>query len=187
MLFQRQPGCRRLFTRAVKVLLYLYTVFASLAQSPSSPSELMQQVFNALERRDEAGLKALAITKADFKKFIWPNLSRTVVGKLGIKADALYSMSVKESDIGLALTLKEYGGRKWNVIRVASLTPEHHPIRRKRLRAYSGPGVTILCQRQRTNGSCRWWNCGTRQRVQSFDVLPYAGSATVTLALPTDG
>jgi hypothetical protein len=103
----------------------------------------MQQVFNALEHRDEAGLKALVLTKADFKKFIWPNLSHTVVGKLGVKADALYSMSVKESDIGLALTLKEYGGRKWNVIQVASLTPEHHPIRRKRLHAYSGPGVTI--------------------------------------------
>jgi hypothetical protein len=50
---------------------------------------------------------------------------------------------VQESDIGLALTLKEYGGRKWNVIQTASLTPEHQPIRRKRLRAYSGPGVTI--------------------------------------------
>jgi hypothetical protein len=119
------------------------SVFASLAQSPSNPPELMQQVFSALERRDEPGLKALAITKSEFKKFIWPTLSRTVVGKLGLKADALYAMSVKESDIGLALTLKEYGGRKWNVIQIASLTPEHHPIRRKRLRAYSSPGVTI--------------------------------------------
>lgn len=119
------------------------STFASFAQSPASPSELMQQVFNALERKDETGLKGLAITKADFKKFIWPSLSRTVVGKLGLKADALYSMSVKESDIGLALALKEYGGRKWSVIQVASLSPEQHPIRRKRLRAYSGPGVTI--------------------------------------------
>ena len=99
---------------------------------------MMQQVFNALEHRDEAGLKALALTKADFQKFIWPNLSHTVVGKLGVKADALYSMSVKESDIGLVLTLKEYGGRKWNVIQTASLTPEH-PIHRKRLRCVFRP------------------------------------------------
>jgi len=70
----------------------------------------MQQVFDALDRRDERALKALAITKSDFKKFIWPRLSHTVVGKLGVKADALYAMSARESEIGFALTLKEYGG-----------------------------------------------------------------------------
>ena len=116
-------------------------MFASLAQSPSNPSELMQQVFNALERRDEPGLKALAITKADFKRFIWPNLSRTIVGKLGVKADALYAMSVNESDIGLALTLKEYGGRKWNVIQVAATDAGADPIRRKRFQRIPGHGV----------------------------------------------
>jgi hypothetical protein len=142
MLFQRQPGYRRLFTRIVKILLWVCPVFASLAQSPSSPSELMQQVFDALERRDERALKALAITKSDFKKFIWPSLSHTVVGKLGVKADALYAISVKESDIGLALALKEYGGQKYKVIQLAALSAEP-PTRRRRLRAFAGPTVTV--------------------------------------------
>jgi hypothetical protein len=65
----------------MKVLLWMCPVFASLAQSPSSPSELMHQVFDALERGDERAMKALAITRSDFKKFIWPSLSHTAVSK----------------------------------------------------------------------------------------------------------
>src|SRR5258705_3615342 len=67
--------------------------------------------------------------------------SRTLP-KLGINADTFYSMAVKESEVGLASTLKEFGGRKWEVLDVA-LTAERHPIRRKRFSAFSGPPVTI--------------------------------------------
>ena len=73
---------------------------------------------------------------------MWPSLSRTVP-KLGINVDTFFSMSLKESESGLASTLSALGGRKLEVIEVAELTPERHPIRRKRFRAFSGPAVTI--------------------------------------------
>ena len=72
------------------------------------------------------------------QEVVWPSLSRTLP-KLGINADTFYSMSVKKSEIGLASTLKEFGGRKCEVLDVEPLTDEGHPIRRKRFTAFSGP------------------------------------------------
>src|SRR5205085_2097535 len=118
------------------------SVFASFGQSPTSPSDLMRQVVHALELRDERTLKTLAITRAEFKKFVWPSLSRTLP-KLGINADTFYSTSMKESEIGLASTLSAFGGQKLEVLEVAELIPERYPTRRKRFRAFSGPAVTI--------------------------------------------
>jgi|SRR5215831_594433 len=113
------------------------------SQPARTPTELVQQVFTSLERRDERKLKTLAISKPDFKKFIWPSLRHTVVAKLGINADTFYAMSVNESETGLGSTLKEFGGRKCDVLQVGPITAERHPIRRKRFSAYSGPAVTI--------------------------------------------
>jgi hypothetical protein len=120
----------------------LCSVVAAFPQSPRTPPELMQQVFNALERNDKQALKALTVTKSDFKKFIWPNLSRTVA-KVGTTAETFYLMSVKQSDFGLAATLNEFGGRKWAVVQVAPVTAERQPIHRRRFRAFSGPAITI--------------------------------------------
>jgi hypothetical protein len=66
----------------------------------------MRNILDALEHKDERRLKALAMTKSEFKKFVWPSLSHNLP-KLGINADSFYSMSMKES--GLAATLKEFG------------------------------------------------------------------------------
>src|SRR5947209_17519561 len=122
--------------------VFLVSMVASFGQSPTTPSELMRQVVHALELSDQHTLETLAITKADFKKFVWPSLSRTLP-KLGINADAFYSTSVKESELGLSSTLSTLGGHKMDVIEVAELIPERHPTRRKRFRAFSGPAVTI--------------------------------------------
>ncbi len=137
--FKRSRSFSHLFR---KTALFVLSVFASFGQSPTSPSDLMRQVVHALELKDERTLKNLAITKSECKRFVWPTLSRTLP-KLGINADAFYSMSVKESEIGLASTVRALGGRKLEVLEVAELTPERHPTRRKRFRAFSGPAVTI--------------------------------------------
>jgi hypothetical protein len=136
--FKRSRSFSHLFRKTALIL----TAFASFGQSPTSPSELMRQVVHALELRNEHTLKALAITKADFKRFVWPSLSRTLL-RLGMNVDTFYLTTVKESESGLASTLSAWGGRKMEVIEVAELTPERHPTRRKRFRAFSGPAVTI--------------------------------------------
>ena len=124
--------------------LVVVTAAIGFPETPRTPTDLIGQVFNALERRDERTLKALAITRSDFKKFIWPSLSQTVIGRLGINADTLYLVSVKESGTGLALTSKEYGGRKLSLIQISPLTGERRPIHRKRrFSAYAGPVVTM--------------------------------------------
>lgn len=128
--------------RCLATLFVLWS-FPAFSQPARTPSDLIQQVFTGLELKDEAQLKSLAISKQDFKKFIWPSVGRTVVAKLGINAETLYAMSVSESEIGLASILKEFGGRKYELLHVASLTVERHPIRRKKFNAYSGPAVTI--------------------------------------------
>src|SRR5882724_2669188 len=110
--FKRSRSFSHLFR---KTALFLISVFASFGQSPTSPSDLMRQVVHALELKDERTLKNLAITKSECKRFVWPTLSRTLP-KLGINADAFYSMSVKESEIGLASTVRALGGRKLEVL-----------------------------------------------------------------------
>src|SRR5437867_7797965 len=92
-----------LFFRIVATCLC--SAAAALPQSPRTPPELIQQTFNALERNDKQALNALTITKSDFKKFVWPNLSRTVA-KVGTTAERFYLMSVKQSDFALAATLE---------------------------------------------------------------------------------
>jgi hypothetical protein len=133
----------RSFSFSRLIVLCAVAGFPAFSQPARTPSELMQQVFDALEHKDVQRLKALAISKPDFKKFIWPNLRRTVVAKLGITAQDFYSLTVKESDIGLGSTLKEFGGRKWLLVQIEPLTAEHHRIRRTRFTSYSGPGVNL--------------------------------------------
>jgi hypothetical protein len=103
----------------------------------------MHQVLSALEQRDEQKLKSLTISQTEFRKFVWPSLRRTGIAKLGVNGEMFYSMVVKENNIGLGSTLKEYGGQKWSLIQVSPVIPERHQIRRKRLTAYSAPDITI--------------------------------------------
>src|SRR5258708_39639184 len=84
---------------------FILSSFPAFSQPARTPSDLIQQVFTGLERKDKAQLKALAISKEDFKNFIWPSVRRTVVARLGINAETLYAMSVSESEIGLASIL----------------------------------------------------------------------------------
>jgi hypothetical protein len=128
--------------RCLATLFVLWS-FPAFSQPARTPSDLIQQVFTGLELKDEAQLKSLAISKQDFKKFIWPSVRRTVVAKLGISAETLFALSASESEIGLASIVKEFGGRKFDVLQISSLTAERHPIRRRRFNAYSGPAVTI--------------------------------------------
>jgi hypothetical protein len=125
------------------VVLCAIASFPASSQPARTPQALMQHVLDAVERRDEQRLKELAMSKQDFKTFIWPSLRRTIVARLGIKADTFYAMSMRQSDLGLVSTINEFGGRKWILVQVAPLTAERHPIRRKRFTAYSGPAVSV--------------------------------------------
>jgi hypothetical protein len=99
-------------------LVALWLSLPALCQAPASPDELIKQVLTALESKDQDALKQLTVTKAEFKKYLWPNIASRVVGD-GMNSEKYYSMYEKTSQVGLTDRLAEFGGHKWQLVKVS--------------------------------------------------------------------
>ena len=92
----------------------------TMAQRPGAPSqeELVRQVVAAIEAKDEKTLEQLAISKKEFKKYVWPTVAGRVSGS-NMNAERFHTIYVKSSGVGLAENLSEFGGKRWEVVRVS--------------------------------------------------------------------
>ncbi len=96
------------------------SIFAQNSDGAESPEALMKQVFAALEHKDSAALQQLTITPEEFKKFVWPSFNPPPTGTNAEKYYKLYSAS---NGVGIDEYLKQYGGRKVEVLKVTLNPP----------------------------------------------------------------
>jgi hypothetical protein len=83
---------------------------APLANTFESPEALARGVLDALAKRDLAGLHALALTEAEFKAHVWPELP-TSRPERNIPFDYAWGQLKQQSDGSLSGTMGRYGGR----------------------------------------------------------------------------
>lgn len=125
-----------LFTRLLIVAgVAAIPFFAQSSAGAESPDALVKQVFAALERKDSAALQQLSISQDDFKKFVWPTFTAPPTGT---NAEKFYKMYTASSDVGIDEYLKQYGGRKVEVLKV-TLNPPSKQTKSYRLM----PGAQI--------------------------------------------
>lgn len=123
-------------------LVALCLAAPALCQAPASPDELIEQVLTALESKDQDALKQLAATKAEFKKYIWPDVATRVGGGDGnMNADKYYSLYYEKTNlVGLADRLTEFGGHKWHLVKLSFGSEAKQS---KGFRLLSNPEVTV--------------------------------------------
>jgi len=117
---------KRLF---VLVAITAATLFAQ--GGAASADDLMKQVFAALAQKDAAALQQLSISQDEFKQFVWPTITTPPTGT---NADKLYKMYSASSGTGIEDSLKQYGGRKIEVLKV-TLDPPRRQAKNYRLLA----------------------------------------------------
>ncbi len=83
---------------------------APLANTFESPEALARGVLDALAKRDLAGLRALALTEAEFKAHVWPELP-TSRPERNVPFDYAWGQLKQQSDGSLSGTMGRYGGR----------------------------------------------------------------------------
>lgn len=101
--------------------LILFAV-VGLAQSPKAMSQddFIKQVVFALSAKDEKALGQLAITKDEFKKYVWPSIAMAVSNSTtNMNADKFYAVYQNSSTLGLKKDLESFGESKWEVVSVA--------------------------------------------------------------------
>lgn len=113
---------RDLFSRTGTVVVCLFA-FASLGLSQSTPEDLIGNVLKAPETKDRQALKNLTIAESDVKKFVWPTVVSCMAGG-NMNGDKFASMYKKSSDVGVDENLEKFGGRKWQLVKVAVEEPK---------------------------------------------------------------
>jgi hypothetical protein len=92
--------------RLTMILTFLGTIYATicgtlLAQSaPTTAEDLMKQVLAAFAAKDRAALEKLAVTQAEFKKYMWPGMASS-----GSNAEKSWDMFQKTSAVGVTSNL----------------------------------------------------------------------------------
>ena len=83
---------------------------------------LLQAVFVAIERGDEATLHVLRVSRAEFERYLWPEFpqSRPITN---IQAEDAWSFVKNGSLAGASRALGSYGGRRFTVQSIASSGP----------------------------------------------------------------
>ena len=108
---------------ALFVCLSGFAAAQTLAQNPDT---LASQVLAALKSKDQQALETLAITPAEFKKYIWPTIAVDVSGGGQITADKFYVMYRKSSEVGLTQHLAQFGGRPNELVRINTESPKRY-------------------------------------------------------------
>jgi hypothetical protein len=121
---------RRLLACVTVLLLLILgcrpTPAVSLAHAASSPSALATAVLRAIERRDAAALRALAISEEEFRQHVWPELP-SARPERNLPFSYVWGDLRMKSDAGLKEVLAIHGGRHYELaaIRAAGETTQY--------------------------------------------------------------
>lgn len=88
----------------------------SLANTFESPEALAQGVLDALARKDVARLNVLALSEAEFRDLVWPELPASRPER-NVPVDYAWQQMKQRSDGALEGTLGRYGGRPLTFVR----------------------------------------------------------------------
>lgn len=120
---------------ALRRLPLVLILFAAACQSPpaplsrtaESPEALARAVLDALAAGDRARLASLALTEAEFRARIWPELPASRPER-NLTADYVWNDLRQKSDASLQATLARLGGRVFALRRVEiSGETTHYP------------------------------------------------------------
>lgn len=110
--------------RAAALLLVVTAFLAACSRQPASLTSTFESdeaaaraVLDAMARRDEAALRAMAVTKDEFDDLVWPTLpvSRPEVG---MPRDYVWEDTASKSRGYLAQTLAEFGGQRFELVNI---------------------------------------------------------------------
>lgn len=120
-----------------------------LSRTADSPVALGRAVLDALRHRDAAQLESLAITEAEFRDLVWPELPSSRPA-MGLSFDYAWQELRQKSAADLRRTLAGWGGRRLELVDVRFLgeTTEYGSFRVSRdslldVRTESGEPVRI--------------------------------------------
>lgn len=114
-----------------------------LAHTASSPQTLGAAVLEALQRRDRTTLDALALSETEFRDHVWPQLPASRPER-NLPFSYVWGDLHQKSDVGLARTLEQHGGKRYELVSVEFagetdyVTYRVHRDARFRVRAESG-------------------------------------------------
>ncbi len=83
----------------------------------SSVDELAKSVIGAVERRDTAFLRAVALNEQEFREHVWPELPAARPER-NLPFSYVWGDLRQKSAAGLALTLERHGGRRYTLVAV---------------------------------------------------------------------
>lgn len=89
-----------------------------LAHTQPSADALASAVLGALEQRDEATLRALAVDEPEFREHVWPELPAAKPER-NLPFGYVWRDLSQKSDVGLARTLSEHGGQQYQLKQVS--------------------------------------------------------------------
>jgi hypothetical protein len=93
---------------------------APLTYTFDSPEALAAAVLDNLARRDAAGLQALAVTEAEFRARVWPELPVSRPER-NVPVEYAWGDLAQKSRASLRETLAQHGGRRYRLRRVEFL------------------------------------------------------------------
>lgn len=130
---------KTLFNKLALVVCLLVSMSPSWAQA-KTPEELLTSVLKALEAKDAGALKALAISGADVKKFVWPAVAGNV-SATGMSVDQFVTSYERSSnDFGIPSALTDLGGKKLQLVKVELPKPLKET---EEYKLYASPSLTV--------------------------------------------
>jgi hypothetical protein len=99
----------------------------------ASPEAVAEAVIERLARRDLAGLRALALTEAEFKGRVWPELPASRPQR-NLTADYVWNDFAQKSDRHLRPIVARRGGERWTLqgVRFNGATTDYQSFRVRR-------------------------------------------------------
>jgi hypothetical protein len=115
-----------------------------LPHARPSADALVKDVLAALEHRDAVQLRQLALSEAEFRDTIWPELPAARPER-NLTADYVWREQRAKSEAGLQSVLADYGGKPLNLVRLEfrGETTQHRTflVRRDATVVVRGPDV----------------------------------------------
>lgn len=125
-----------------------------LPHARPSADVLVEDVLTALERRDAARLRQLALSEAEFRVAIWPELPAARPER-NLTADYVWREQRIKSEAGLQSVLAEHGGKTLELVRLEfrGETTQHRTFLVRREPAVVVRGADVEEQTLRLFGS----------------------------------
>jgi hypothetical protein len=89
-----------------------------LAHTFASPEALAQGVLDALARRDRSRLEALALSEAEYRVHVWPELPASRPER-NLPFEYVWGQLKQRSDAALARTVDRHGGKSYSFRSIA--------------------------------------------------------------------